>query len=184
MVNVIVGNTLRGDTEKSQRLYQVQPLVKNTKSRSLFLSSPNVIHHPPTPCVIRAWWVSPTREEADLESPLELGDRCWPVGCEPGPVHWRFTLARPVWVYPGDVHFFQDHCHHIILHPIALQRSERAERTLIQQKQTNKTNMEDKACRHARAPLWANVTTLTSTRAAKYSRRKIIRETVDNMTCD
>ena len=45
-------------------------------------------------------------------SPLpESGDHRWPVGCKPCHVHWVLTLVRLVCVRPGDVHFFQDHCH-------------------------------------------------------------------------
>ena len=50
-------------------------------------------------------------EKDDFESPPEVGDSRWPVGCKPGHVHWGFTLTRPVWVHLGDVHFSQDRCH-------------------------------------------------------------------------
>ena len=46
-----------------------------------------------------------------------LGNRRWPVGCEPSLVHGGFTLARPIWVHPGDVHSSQDHCHSLACIP-------------------------------------------------------------------
>ena len=40
--------------------------------------------------------------------------------------------GRGFWLRPGDVHFSQDHCHPRILHPAALQCSERTEGTTFQ----------------------------------------------------
>ena len=53
-------------------------------SRSLFLSSPRFISHPPTPCAIRASWTWAAEYKADqsLHS-REVGIRLWPVECEP-----------------------------------------------------------------------------------------------------
>ena len=65
--------------------------------------------------------------------PSELGDRRWPVGLEPGREHWGLTLAKAVWDTPGDVHFSQDHCYPLILHPTDMQWSEQTERPLIEQ---------------------------------------------------
>ena len=66
--------------------------------------------------------------------PPELDDRRWPMGYKPGHLHRGSTLARLLLVHPGDVHFSQDHCHLSILHPIALQWSEWAQRASIQQR--------------------------------------------------
>ena len=67
--------------------------------------------------------------------PPALGDRLLQAGLEPGRVHWGLTLAKTVWVQPGDVHFSHDYCHPSIPHPIPLQWSGQTERALIQQKQ-------------------------------------------------
>ena len=47
--------------------------------------------------------------------------------------HWWVASWPGFWLCPGDGHFFQDHCHHLILHSIALQWLQRAERASIQQ---------------------------------------------------
>ena len=83
---------------------------------------------------------------------------CPPDGWRPQPAggmhpncfsHWWPISWPGFWLRPGDVHFSQDHCHPLILHPAALQWSERAERASIQQnKQTNKSK-----CRGMPQPL-------------------------------
>ena len=53
-------------------------------------------------------------------------------GIRTRPCALGFTLARPAWVHPGDVHYSQDHCHSPFVHSIALQWSEQTEGTLIE----------------------------------------------------
>ena len=86
--------------------------------------------HPASPDALRyrAWWTSSTGKVADLVSPPGIGPRY-----EPDHEIWG-TLARSVWVHPGDVHFFQDQCHPPILYPITPQRSDWTEVALIKKR--------------------------------------------------
>ena len=100
------------------------------------MSSTHVIPHPPMLYVIRPGGRSPPGKWQIWSRPPELGDRHWSVGYKPGHLHWRFTLAKSVRVHPGDVYFSREHCPPPppIIHLIALQWFEWAERALIQQK--------------------------------------------------
>ena len=77
-------------------------------NRSLFLSSPNVLSHPPMPYVIRAWWTSSIGQRWISSSPGSW--RPPPVGgMRPSCLtHWWLTCWRG-WFYSGDVYFSQDH---------------------------------------------------------------------------
>ena len=48
------------------------------------------------------------------------------VWCEPGPCTGGFTLARLVWVRPGQVHFSQDQCHPLSHIPAMFQQGQKA----------------------------------------------------------
>ena len=85
-----------------------EPLVRNSEDVAVvgqnrmckcsytnpFLSSPNVIPYPLRPMSSGHGGRRPPGRQTSRS--LELGDRRWPVGCEPGRVHWWFTLVRPV----------------------------------------------------------------------------------------
>ena len=95
-------------------------------NRSLFLFSPNVIRHLPTPCVIWAWWTSSAEKEGDFETSTSR------------------TRPRAKRVHPGQTgtgslgrrQLLPGLLSPLILHPAVLQWSKLAERALIQQKQT------------------------------------------------
>ena len=80
----------------------------------------------------------PPSEKQTSSHPMELGDRRRPAGLEPGRGHWRLTMAKTVWVHPGDVHFSQDHCHppphHLTSHGPAMARMGRKGFSLTKKK--------------------------------------------------
>ena len=70
--------------------------------------------HPPSPNALCHLGlvdvVHQVRERPRVPPPPGVG---WPLlagGVRNRQAQWTFTLARPVWVHPGDVHFSQDHC--------------------------------------------------------------------------
>ena len=76
--------------------------------RSLLLSSLHVIPRHPT-------WSGPGRRPPSMWQtwclPPELGDCRWPWGYEADSEQSTGgTLAIPVWVHPGEVHFSQSQC--------------------------------------------------------------------------
>ena len=61
------------------------------------------------------------------------------------------TLVRPVWVYPGDVHFSKNQCHPTILHPISQQWSVDRKGFNKPKHTKQKHRPADPSCRHLQA---------------------------------
>ena len=98
-----------------------------------------------------------------------IAPRNWTIDCDwrgwnRGRVHWGLTLAKTVWVHPGDVISPRTTVPHVIsprttvlpppmLHPIALQWSKQAGRGLIQQKQNREAHLQFEACQRLKGRL-------------------------------
>ena len=88
--------------------------------------------HPPMPYVTWVWWSSSTGQRWTSRRPRKLAVA---AGCKNASLLLD-ALGLTSWLgrfRPGDVCFSPDHHQPLILHPIALQWSEQAERASIQQ---------------------------------------------------
>ena len=118
-------------------------IAKENYHRAPHLSYLHVIPHPPMPYVIRAWWTSSTGTAATSSCPRTVGGRrrlggCVPVAVRAGglPPGRGFGFTRAT-----SISTTQNHSHPVILHPKALQWSEQAERTSIQQKKRRRRQL-------------------------------------------
>ena len=78
-------------------------------NRSLRLSSPHVLPHPPTSYVLRAWWTSSTGTETTSSCPPDSKQPPPAGGTRPRAL--VACIVAGFGLRPGDVHFSQHHRH-------------------------------------------------------------------------